>query len=68
MPVTTILILEPDSVKKAVLVVFRQFHMVFEFLLLYQKTPHIFLSLSSRLSTNLALVGFRPYLSSQMFC
>ena len=42
--------------------------MVFEFLLPYQKTPHIFLSLSSRLTTNLALVGFWPYLSNQMFC
>ena len=28
--------------------------MVFEFLLLYQKTSHIFLSLSSRLTTNLS--------------
>ena len=35
--------------------------MVFEFLLLYQKTPIIFLSLS------LALVGFRPYFSNEMF-
>ena len=41
--------------------------MVFEFLLLYQKSPIIFFILSSRLTTNLALVGIWPYFSNQMF-
>ena len=70
MAVTSILILEPDRIRKDVLVgaclaifIVSVFHMVCEIFLVYQYTPHYFVSLGTRLWTRLAPLHSKGYLT-----